>query len=80
MKIDPRYTSQKCSKCGHIERANRTGSIFKCKKCKYELHSDLNASINITNLGKADISRLSVNQPIVVASANNKVINSLVTH
>lgn len=47
--VDARYTSQKCSKCGHIERGNRTKqSLFKCRSCGYELNADLNAARNIS--------------------------------
>lgn len=77
-KINPKYTSQMCSQCNHIERANRKRSRFKCKNCGFELHSDLNASRNIANLGKSEISRLYVNQPIVVSQDNYKITNSLV--
>ena len=45
--VDPRYTSQKCSQCKNIDRKNRNKSRFKCKKCRFECHSDLNASYNI---------------------------------
>jgi IS605 OrfB family transposase len=46
--VDPRYTSQKCSQCGHIERGNRpTQAEFRCKKCGFECHADHNASMNI---------------------------------
>jgi len=46
--VDPRYTSQKCSQCGHIERGNRpTQADFRCKKCGFECHADYNASLNI---------------------------------
>lgn len=35
-KINPQYTSQRCSKCGHIERDNReTQETFICKACNY---------------------------------------------
>ncbi len=64
--VDPRYTSQKCSQCGHIERGNRpTQSEFRCKKCGFECHADYNASINIRD----DFLKLraSVNAPIVSA-------------
>jgi IS605 OrfB family transposase len=48
VKVDARYTSQKCSVCGHIERGNRVSQgIFRCKKCGFELNADLNASRNI---------------------------------
>ncbi|HEY9652511.1 MAG TPA: transposase [Coleofasciculaceae cyanobacterium] len=46
--VDPRYTSQKCSQCGHIERGNRPlQAEFRCKKCGFECHADYNASMNI---------------------------------
>ena len=64
-KVNPRYTSQRCSMCGHTEPSNRNGNRFKCKSCGFELHSDLNASRNIVQLGKAELNRLQVNQPIV---------------
>lgn len=47
VKVDPKYTSQGCSRCGHAERSNRSGHRFLCKACGYELHADLNASRNI---------------------------------
>ena len=46
--VDPRYTSQKCSHCGHIERKNRQSqSWFVCKKCGFQHNADLNAAKNI---------------------------------
>jgi len=45
--VDPRYTSQGCSKCGHTEKANRNGLRFRCRACGYQLHSDLQAARNI---------------------------------
>jgi IS605 OrfB family transposase len=46
--VDARYTSQKCSACGYIERSNRkTQSSFQCKQCDFKLNADLNASRNI---------------------------------
>ena len=53
VKVDPRYTSQTCSKCGHKEKANRqTQSIFKCRKCGFSINADLNGSRNIACKGK----------------------------
>ncbi len=63
--VDPRYTSQKCSQCGHSERGNRPSQAeFRCKKCGYECHADDNAAMNI----REDFLKLraAVNQPIVV--------------
>ena len=46
--IDPRYTSQTCSKCGYRSKANRRSqSVFWCRQCNYQLNADLNASYNI---------------------------------
>uniref|UniRef100_A0A6M3KU14 Putative transposase n=1 Tax=viral metagenome TaxID=1070528 RepID=A0A6M3KU14_9ZZZZ len=46
--VDARYTSQKCSACGHTSRSNRQSqAVFKCKHCGFSLNSDLNASRNI---------------------------------
>src|SRR5579875_152216 len=48
VRIDPRHTSQTCSKCGYQHRANRRSqSLFLCRCCGYQLHADLNAAKNI---------------------------------
>lgn len=46
--VQPHYTSQMCSECGHTESGNRlTQSEFVCKKCGFSLNADLNAAKNI---------------------------------
>lgn len=46
--VDPAYTSQRCSKCGHTERGNRPKQErFCCRKCGYEVHADYNVAKNI---------------------------------
>lgn len=45
--VSPKYTSQTCSMCGHIEQGNRNGIIFRCKKCGHEDNADIQASKNI---------------------------------
>ena len=44
--INPKYTSQRCSKCGKIEKGNRKGNLYSCN-CGNRIHADLNASRNI---------------------------------
>jgi len=56
--INPKHTSQKCSRCGYIDKNNRHGSVFKCKNCSFELNADLNASRNIEVLNKSEYFRL----------------------
>lgn len=51
-KVPARHTSQRCSKCGHIERGNRPKgkmgqSYFKCLECGHEENADFNAAKNI---------------------------------
>ena len=50
VRVDPRYTSQACSCCGHISKENRlTQSKFVCQACGNTLNADYNASVNILN-------------------------------
>lgn len=64
--IDPRYSSQKCSKCGNIKKSNRKGNSYHCS-CGLDIHADLNASRNIAQAGISCLSRVSVNNPNVTA-------------
>lgn len=46
--VDPAYTSQRCAKCGHIERSNRESqAVFRCAQCSHTDNADVNAAINI---------------------------------
>lgn len=46
--VNPAYTSQKCSKCGYIDKENRPSqAIFECKSCGFKTNADYNASQNI---------------------------------
>ena len=48
-KIDPRYTSQRCSRCGNIDKNNRPDqTTFCCTECGFEANADYNASQNIS--------------------------------
>jgi putative transposase len=58
--VDPRHTSQTCSRCSYQAGNNRRArGRFKCHACGYELHADLNAAYNIaakyhTSIGRPD--------------------------
>lgn len=69
MQVNPKHTSQRCSRCTYVDRNNRKGLRFKCKQCGFELNADLNAARNIGELGRSELVRLSVNQPIVAHAA-----------
>lgn len=45
--VDPRYTSQKCSVCGNIDKESRKKSRYVCTKCGHTEHADVNAAKNI---------------------------------
>lgn len=52
--VNPQYTSQKCSKCGHTEKDNRTSQAkFECKNCGHTENADINAAKNILEAGLA---------------------------
>ena len=69
--VNPKYTSQKCSRCGYISRENRKSqAVFKCVECKNELSADLNASKNILAEGH---SVLACGEETLVASMNQEL-------
>lgn len=48
-KVAPKYTSQRCSKCGYISKDNRTEQAnFKCCNCGYNENADYNAARNLS--------------------------------
>ena len=76
VEIDPRYTSQRCSKCGFVHKWNREGLCFRCGNCGFMLNADLNASGNIGVLGKSEYVRLFVNEPMV--AENESLLTGIV--
>ncbi|MGV0810325.1 transposase [Mycolicibacterium boenickei] len=49
--VDPAYTSQRCTACGHIDRRNRTSQArFVCRDCGYTAeHADILGADNIAH-------------------------------
>lgn len=47
-KVNPRFTSQRCSACGHVDSNSRKSqALFDCTACTYVGNADLNAARNI---------------------------------
>jgi putative transposase len=64
VQVDPRYTSQTCSKCGHRDKRNRPDqATFICRSCGVVAHADVNAAVNIAVRGAAGWG--AVNRPYV---------------
>ena len=56
--VDPKYTSQTCSECGHKEKENRQSQAkFACLSCGIEQNADVNAAKNILARAIASVSQ-----------------------
>ena len=48
--LNPAYSSQTCSCCGHVAKSNRKSqSSFECQSCGYADHADTNAARNLSS-------------------------------
>jgi len=51
VKVNPAYTSQTCSGCGHRQKLDLQERVYRCPCCQLVLNRDLNAARNILTLG-----------------------------
>jgi len=63
IKVNPAYTSQTCSGCGHRQKLTLADRIFDCPCCGLHLDRDLNASLNILALGLQRLGESPVDAP-----------------
>ncbi len=50
--VDPKYTSQRCNQCGHVDKDNRkTQSRFKCMACGHQISTHLRMYYRTPGLG-----------------------------
>jgi len=71
--IDPRHTSQTCSKCGHQHRSNRRSqSLFCCRECGFTLNADLNAARNIRAKHLVGLGTSSTDRPLSTGPTSRK--------
>ncbi|MGW1089595.1 RNA-guided endonuclease InsQ/TnpB family protein [Streptomyces sp. NPDC002596] len=54
LEVDATYTSQRCPRCGHTERANRpTRDRFSCRRCGLAGPADVVAGVNVRNRARS---------------------------
>lgn len=63
IKVNPAYTSQTCSRCGHRQKMPLNVRVFVCPCCHVQCDRDLNAALNIRGLGLQALG-LSVEAPV----------------
>ncbi len=61
--VNPAYTSQTCSRCGHRQKMPLSERVFECSCCHVQCDRDLNASLNILALGLQGLG-LSLEAPV----------------
>ena len=54
--VDPAFTSQTCSQCGHCASENRKSqAVFRCVACGSHINADQNAALNILAAGQGRV-------------------------
>jgi putative transposase len=53
IKVNPSYTSQDCSRCGHRNQITLATRIYRCSKCRLVIHRDRNGAKRIEQKGRA---------------------------
>ena len=75
--IEPSYTSQKCPRCGTIDKRNRRSqALFRCINCGFQHNSDRVASVNLAELARQGWA--AVNQPDIGVHVDHLQAPSLV--
>jgi transposase len=50
-KINPAFTSQRCSACGHVDAKSRESqAVFACTACNFACNADVNAARNVRDI------------------------------
>jgi putative transposase len=64
IKVNPAYTSQDCSRCGHRNKITLATRIYRCSNCGLVIHRDRNSAKKIEQKGWAVPSRRRKGAPV----------------
>ncbi len=56
--VDPRKTSQMCSRCGLVVKKDLSDRVHNCPECGLSMDRDFNAAINILRLGMQSLRKI----------------------
>jgi len=63
IKVNPAYTTQTCSSCGHRQKLTLDVRVYRCPCCQLVLNRDHNAALNILALGLQGVGSNPVEAP-----------------
>ena len=63
IKVNPAYTSQTCSRCGHRQQMLLSERVYHCPCCLLSIDRDLNAAKNILSVGLHTLGSQSLEAP-----------------
>jgi putative transposase len=52
VRVDPRFSSQECSRCAHVASESRRRRCYECVACGFACHADVNAALVIRGRGE----------------------------
>lgn len=65
IKVNPAYTSQDCSQCGHRQKMTLEKRVYECPCCHLVIDRDHNASLNILRIGLDSLGIQSLEAPVI---------------
>jgi putative transposase len=66
VRVDPKYTSQRCHECGTVDRDSRHGPRFDCTACGHSADADVNAARNILARARTGPSSANATSPALL--------------
>lgn len=70
VKVNPKYTSQTCSRCGTVDGSSRKGAQFTCVHCGFRDDADHNASVNVLSRGMSDMGFPQTGESVIVGAGS----------